>query len=851
LIFILPVSPPGASAEKSRRSASPIPYYVSVDGNNKNNGMSVSTPFASVSRINSLILYPGDSVLFKCGDVWQADPLTITWSGSAGQPITFGSYPAGCANQPVLSGSLPVSGWALTGTANLYYAELSAGANAEKFPNGVNQVFRNGNRLTLGRWPNIEDPNFDNGYSTIENQTGSRQITDNQLPAGSWAGAIAHIRGMRWYILNRKVTNVTGQTINVEADLDCWDGCTNWGYFINNSLAAVDQDGEWFYDTSTHRLYIHSTGGIPAGIEASPVLKSGDQAGRFWGGITLGEDLLGEGVSYVNIENFSIQHWFRDGIALPTNFAHYEPHDVIIRNNTIQDVDSTGIRLMTWVYDAQDGRPDGWRGGYNMTVTGNVIERANRMGIDLQSRNSTFSNNTIRDIGIPQYLGASGLGCDLDDGGGMCTEDGDGIRVKVDRPADSGNTNNFSGNILERIAFNGIDVFGYNNTFTNNFIRQACFTKGDCGGIRTFGSENLGATAVHDLIFHGNILVEIPGNTDGCKAEFKDLFGFGLYIDNYSRDVVITANTITGASVAGILIQNSTASITDNTLYGNVSGTMYTGQVVITGSPSYVSGLQGNTLYSLQTIAWTLDADNRNRLGPSNNNYFFNPYQSRSIAVEGAHTLAEWRAFSGKDMNSTEAWFSLTPGTPPNSQLFFNDSAVTRTIDLGNILYNDLEQNPVFGQLILPPFESKVLVISGSLPDLALRMAAAGSTDTIPSSPVTYTLTVKNEGTSPASGIVLTNLVPTTIDELSWQSSAAGVSARSGSHYVWDLPDLASGAELTITISGKYIDSLIAGTPVATFAEVSTATPESTKGNNQAILWYGGWQKVYLPLVGE
>ena len=91
---------------------------------------------------------------------------------------------------------------------------------------------------------------------------------------------------------------------------------------------------------------------------------------------------------------------------MPTNFAHYEPHDLIIQNNTIQDVDSTGIRLMTWVYDASDGRPDGWRGGYNLTVTGNTIERANRMGIDLQSRNSTFSNNTIRDIGIIQNLGA-------------------------------------------------------------------------------------------------------------------------------------------------------------------------------------------------------------------------------------------------------------------------------------------------------------------------------------------------------------------------------------------------------------------------------------------------------------
>ncbi len=104
------------------------------------------------------------------------------------------------------------------------------------------------------------------------------------------------------------------------------------------------------------------------------------------------------------------------------------------------------------------------------------------MGIDLQSRNSTFSNNTIQDIGIIQNLGAAGMGCSFTDGEGQCTEDGDGIRVKVDQPNDSGNMNNISDNRLERIAYNGMDIFGHHNDLARNVILQACYSKGDCGG---------------------------------------------------------------------------------------------------------------------------------------------------------------------------------------------------------------------------------------------------------------------------------------------------------------------------------------------------------------------------------
>ncbi|PKN93179.1 MAG: hypothetical protein CVU44_12180 [Chloroflexi bacterium HGW-Chloroflexi-6] len=713
LIVSLAVTSPAAAATPH---APTVTYYVSSSaGNDGYNGLAEGTAFATVGKVNSLNLQPGDKVLFKCGDTWRGEMLIIIDSGAAGLPITFGSYPAGCLNRPILAGSRPISGWALH-NGNIYVASLNAGANAGKFAFGINQLFRGDTRLLLGRWPNLDAA--DGGYSTIESQPGSSQIRDDQLPAGNWAGAVAHIKGMRWYILNRQVTSSSGTTLTFGSNNDCWAGnCTGWGYFLNNHISTLDRDGEWYYDAATQKVYLYTTTGMPANgqIEGSIILKNDN---RSWGGVTIGEDLVGQGPSYITVQNLDIRRWFRSGIAIPTNFAHYEPHHLLIQNNAISDVDEMGIDLATWVYDAWDGRPDGWRGGYDLTVSGNTVTRANSMGINLFSRNSTFSGNVIQDVGLIENLGVAGMGCAFNAGGGSCTEDGDGLRIKVGETADTGNNNLITGNRLERIAYNGMDVFGHHNTFEHNLIIQSCYAKGDCGGVRTFGRDNLASSPVHDLTFNANIILDTSGNTDGCKSDFDALFGFGLYIDNYSSNVIVTGNTIANSTVHGILFQNSTGSVTNNTLYNNGRTYPYGGgQVYVGSAPAALSAHTGNILYSLNPNAWTLALANPANLGTSNNNYFFSPYKASHISASGAKSLATWRTFSGKDGASKEHWFTLNPADPPNSQIFYNDTSQAETINLGSTLYKDLNQNNISGELTLQPYQSKILIVSDG-PDI-------------------------------------------------------------------------------------------------------------------------------------
>ncbi len=851
-LAVLSLFPP---ATVNATPAAAIYYVSSSSGTDSNNGLSEAAPFQTIGKVNGLDLLPGDQVLFKCGDTWRGEMLTISQSGSAAQPIRFGSYPAGCANRPTLSGSQPIMGWISAG-GNIYRADLGSGANAGRFGFGINQLFRNAERLRLGRWPNLDAP--DGGYSTIDSHPSVRQITDLQLPAGNWSGAVMHMKSIRWAILNRQVTGSSGTSLTVGSALNCWaDGgnCTGWGYFLNNHIHTLDQDGEWAVSGS--EVYLYSASGAPADgeVEASVILVNPDSAGRSWGGINLGSD-YGTPIAYVTIDNFRVWGWFRHGMATPTNMHPGEPHDLILQNNIISDVDGIGLNLGTWVWDAQDGRPDGWRGGYYLTISNNTIQRANQMGINLYSRASNFIDNVLLDIARIENLGAAGMGCGYDQGdasGGVCTEDGDGIRIKIDEPADTGNSNTFAGNRLERIGHNGFDVFGYGNTFEHNVVVEACISKGDCGGFRTFGRDSLSGSAVYDLTFSQNIVVNTTGNTDGCQSNFDALFGFGFYIDNYSQNIALDGNTVINSTAHGILFQSSTGKVTNNTLYNNGNNPDYeAGQLYITngtGDPAYVSSSTGNIFFGLRHQARTLATGAANRLGTSDNNYYFHPYRAKHIYAGGEYNLASWRSFSGKDGQSTEHWYTQMAGEVPRSHIFYNDTSQTQVFDLGNIYYLDIDQNPVYGNISLAPYSSRILIDSGLTADLAVSMSLVSSADTMPGALISYTIMLENRGSTAASSITLENPIPAEIINTNWQVDSGQVNLLSGTRYIWQVAILPAGGKIIFTIQGEYASDLVQGTPLLIGASASTTTPEGNMGNNTGSLLLGEWELSFLPLV--
>jgi hypothetical protein len=697
----------GLSPEKVSGSPAAATYYVSSSlGKDTNDGKSESAPFASIQKVNTLALQPGDRVLFKCGDVWRANPLILSWSGTTSAPIQFSSYPAGCPVQPVLSGSRQITGWVYD-SGNIYFANLPA----IDFPYGINQLFRRDSRLTLGRWPNLNDPG--GGYSAITAHTaGSSQLVDDTLPSGNWIGAVVHIKNIRWSMVDRQVTSSSSYTLYLNKGLSClissWGSCVDWGYFINNSLNTLDQDGEWYYDQALRRVYLVSTSGIPDQIEGSVVLEAG--ASRL-GGIMLSN---GAATAFVSIDHLVVKNWFNDGIGTPAGMTNEIYHDITIQDVTIKDVDASGINLTSWLQRPADGLL-GHRGGNRMRVANTLIDGANDFGVTGYFAQSTFEHNTIENIALIRNLNASGMGCGLSSD--ECTENGDGFRIRTDFVSNSGSGNTLRFNRIDKIGYNGVDIFGPDTTLENNFITQACFSKADCGAVRVFGGNNLASTPVYNIHLIDNVILDIPGNVDGCHPS-RAAFGMGLYIDHYSRDVETRGNTIINTTVSGILYQQSTGQILNNTVFNASSGVEYSSQIDLGGSETRVS-MAGNIMFGLGTHAWTLYVYSLANLVSSDQNYFFHPYVNQSIASGDTWTrrsFAQWQAYSGRDSHSKATWFTQSVGEASRAIILYNSTSARLTVTLGDRQYLDLDQLPYSSSLTLLPFSSKILVDNGLAP---------------------------------------------------------------------------------------------------------------------------------------
>jgi parallel beta-helix repeat protein len=78
-------------------------FYVDNDnGDDENNGTSISKPWRTIAKVNSFKFSPGDIILFKRGESWRGT-LTVKQDGSSSHPIIFGSYGEG--DLPVIDGS--------------------------------------------------------------------------------------------------------------------------------------------------------------------------------------------------------------------------------------------------------------------------------------------------------------------------------------------------------------------------------------------------------------------------------------------------------------------------------------------------------------------------------------------------------------------------------------------------------------------------------------------------------------------------------------------------------------------------------------------------------------------------
>ena len=77
-------------------------YYFDTSGNDANSGLTPSTAKRTLAHATSLVLKPGDRILFQRGDTFKDSTFTIAESGTSVQPIIFSAY--GTGTRPIFDG---------------------------------------------------------------------------------------------------------------------------------------------------------------------------------------------------------------------------------------------------------------------------------------------------------------------------------------------------------------------------------------------------------------------------------------------------------------------------------------------------------------------------------------------------------------------------------------------------------------------------------------------------------------------------------------------------------------------------------------------------------------------------
>lgn len=325
-------------------------YYVSASGNDSNPGTSSGQPWKSLAKVNNFSPKPGDQILFNRGDEWIGT-ITVSASGSSGNPVTYGAY--GTGSKPKIYGSEEITGWTLH-SGNIYKAKVNS---------PVEQLFVDNSRGRLARYPN-------SGYFLTTSVQNSTQFTSKYLKSGiDYKGATWIGRTTAFTIYNKTVTASNSQTLTLESQPSYGLG-VNKGFFLANKLEFLDQAGEWYYDASTKTVYLWAPNNdSPANYKVR--------------GSTIKYGVSISNKNNVIVKDLEILHSSETGIYITR--SNY----VTIDNNRIISPDLFGILI-----------PD----NYNpITITNNYIYQAGG-GIRCFGTSAIITDNTIEDTGLLENI---------------------------------------------------------------------------------------------------------------------------------------------------------------------------------------------------------------------------------------------------------------------------------------------------------------------------------------------------------------------------------------------------------------------------------------------------------------
>jgi|GEM_PF-736784 len=112
--------------------------------------------------------------------------------------------------------------------------------------------------------------------------------------------------------------------------------------------------------------------------------------------------------------------------------------------------------------------------------------------------------------------------------------------------------------------------------------------------------------------------------------------------------------------------------------------------------------------------------------------------------------------------------------------------------------------------------------------DIAIRKT--GPAQAVPGQPILYNLTVENNGLIPATGVIVTDTLPSAI---SYTTHSASITPTvSGSQIVWDFGTLATQSSQSFALIGQVTETVAAGQQLSNTVRVTSLTSDNNSSNN-------------------
>jgi Right handed beta helix region/Immunoglobulin domain len=464
--------------------------FVAPNGNDSNAG-TMDQPYQTIQHCATTVAQ-GSTCAVRAGTYRE----TVT-PNSGITIVAFNLEPV------IVDGSDPVSGWTPF-QGPIFKAHVTLRTD------DTNQIFVGSNMMTEARWPNGDDL-FHVNWATAQSGTDTGHIVDYNLPPLDWTGAKIHIwSGADPFAHETGVVTASGPGQVSISDIQtgtCPDLCPASGgyYYLFGTLAALDAEREWYYDSNSATLYFMAPGKVnPNTLD----VRSKQRRYAF--------DLRGK--SGVTIRNISV-------------FASAIVTDNASTNNTLDRINAMYVSHFTSLqsgpnYTAPPNQNWGedWGilsvhesdSGIVIDGTGNTLQNSTisfsaGSGVSLEGNDNTVRNNLIQNI---DYIGdyASGI-----------VVDGNGNTIQ-------NNTINTIGRqaILTNAVIN--EDISYNNLFNAMMLTR------DGGEIYTCCTQSASGTRIHHNWIHDTMSV-VNGTADTQTMA-------GIVFDNGSSGFTADQNVL-------------------------------------------------------------------------------------------------------------------------------------------------------------------------------------------------------------------------------------------------------------------------------------------------------------------